>query len=172
MVNKIDGNLNSNILRQMSTVTNVSDPVTAVNVSFFANPQSGADQSNRLEKFDKQLDIVFKNAKSKLEHIPPPFSLMGASKIKNDASKIMDDPKFRVGVINILENTAQQPGNENKNIVELARDKTTYKKLLDYIRQSAKDSSTLSFILNSSIVESKLYDYIKSDKIMSFLTEA
>ena len=170
-MNKVGNNIYGNSLSlpkvvSQGSITDNSDPIKFEFASYPQNP----DNTKELPKDrDKQLDNVFKNAKDKLGNIPFPYSLLGGDKIKKDSYKIIDNPNFRSGLNNILESAAEKPGNANKNIIELARDKDTYKQVLDYIKKSSEDSSTLSGILNNPKTESKLYDYINSDKILAFL---
>lgn len=122
---------------------------------------------------DNQLDLVYHNALKKLENIPFPFSLMGKDKIKNETIKILDDENFRNDTRKILnEAISKDPNNANKNVIELVRDKDIYEKSFDIIKKYAKDSSLLSKIVNSKLLEDKLYKYINSDKAMSFLKKS
>lgn len=167
---KVDNNLSSQPLMDSKTINQSSNSNEPIKIEFASYPQNQDKTQAPPKDIDSQLNNVIKNAKNKLGHIPFPFSLFGGDKIKTDATKLLDDPKFRAGLDDILESAAKEPGNSNKNIIELVRDKDTYKKVLDYIKKSSEGSSTLSGILNNSMVEDKLYNYINSDKILVFLS--
>lgn len=169
-MNKIENTNYNKTLNVPKAVSQNSNTDNSDSIFEFASyPQNTNTAAEPPKNIDKQLDNVFKNAKDKLSNIPFPFSLMGADKIKKDSYKIIDNPDFRSGLNNILESAANEPGNSNKNVIELVRNKDTYKKVLDYIKKSSEGSSTISGILNNPKTESKLYDYINSDKILSFL---
>ncbi len=122
---------------------------------------------------DKEFEVICKNVSKKLDNIPIPFSFLGSKKIKNETMQVLNDPTFKSGVTDILETARNsKPENMNKNIIELCRDKDTYNKVLIFVRNSAKNHSTINSILNNKSLDSKLYEYLKSDKALEMLKSA
>lgn len=172
-INEIENNFRNKPLTPSANVNQSSESSEQVSVFNVNAPLENSAPSAKTNSTEKQLDVIYKNALKKLDHIPPPFSFLGADKIKKDTLKIIDNAEFRAGAIKILEDAkAKDPKNADKNVIELIRDKDTFKTLFEYIKKSSQNSGLLNMILSNKAAESKLYDYLSSDKALVFLKDA
>lgn len=167
---KIDSSVLTSAIHDLKLAPNVTSSLKDASIFMVEKSSTKALVSMSSCNTEQQLDAICQVAVKKLDNIPFPFNVLGGSKIKADALSLINNSQFRSGAISILDSARYgNPANTDKNIVELARDKDTYKKLFAYVKQSASGSKTLTSILNNSTVEKKLYDYLNSQEALKLI---
>lgn len=111
------------------------------------------------KEIDKQVDIIFDNAKLMTDDMP--FFLIP---FKKESEKLLENQKMRKEISSVLQKAREIPGCENKDVIELLKDKSVFNQVYLSLQANSTEQKNVSALLNLKFVKNTLYNYIETER--------